>query len=59
MKIIVMIKMLLLLVLTVIVMILLMPAMIFGGTKLLGEVYQVFSKEFRKLRGVKHSKAKA
>ena len=52
MKILVLIKMVLLLVLTLMVMIVLMPAMIFGGTKFLGEVYRVFSKEFRKLRGV-------
>ncbi len=52
MKIMVLIKIFLLFILTLIVMIMLMPAMIFGGTKFIGEVYKVFSKEFRKLRGI-------
>jgi len=59
MKIMVLVKMFFLIVLTAIVMIMLMPAMIFGGTKFIGEVYQVFIKEFNKIRGLKHSKAKA
>lgn len=59
MKIIVIIKMLLLILLTLVVMIMLMPAMIFGGTRFLGEVYKVFSKEFRKLQGVRENKISA
>lgn len=55
MKIMILIKMMLLIALTLIVMIVLMPAMIFGGTKFLGEVYKVFSKEFRKLYGARQS----
>ena len=55
MKIFVMIKMVLLILLTFVVMIMLMPAMIFGGTKFIGEVYGVFSKEFRKLHVVGQS----
>ena len=59
MKIMVMIKTVLLIVLSVFVVILLMPAMIFGGTKFIGEVYKVFTKEFRKLHPLKESKVKA
>ena len=59
MKIMIFIKTVLLIFLTLIVMIMLMPAMIFGGTKFLGEVYKVFSREFKKLHGLKESNAKA
>ncbi|MGA1839928.1 MAG: hypothetical protein ACMUIU_04810 [bacterium] len=56
MKIVMLIKMFLLFLLTFIVMIMLMPAVIFGGTKFIGEVYRVFIKEFNKIRGLKPSK---
>lgn len=56
MKIVMFIKMFLLFLLTFIVMIMLMPAVIFGGTKFIGEVYRVFIKEFNKIRGLKPSK---
>ena len=59
MKIMVIIKLFFLIMLTAVVMIMLMPAMIFGGTKFLNEVYQVFIKEFNKIRGLKTRKAKA
>lgn len=59
MKLILLVKMFLLFVLSVMVTIMLMPAMIFGGTKFLGEVWQVFVKEYHKLRRLKHSKVKA
>ncbi len=59
MKILMIIKLFLLILLTLIVMIMLMPAMIFGGTKFIGEVYKVFIKEFNKICGLKPSKAKA
>lgn len=52
MKLMVMIKLFLLFTLTFVVMVVLMPAMIFGGTKFIGEVYRVFTKEYRKLRGI-------
>lgn len=56
MKIVMLIKMFLLILLTFIVMIMLMPAVVFGGTKFIGEVYRVFIKEFNKIRGLKPSK---
>jgi len=59
MKIMVIIKLFFLIMLTAVVMIMLMPAMIFGGTKFLNEVYQVFIKEFNKIRGLKTRKARA
>lgn len=59
MKMILIVKMFFLFILSAVVTIMLMPAMIFGGTKFLGEVWQVFIKEFHKLRRLNHSKAKA
>jgi hypothetical protein len=56
MKIVMLIKMFFLFLLTFIVMIMLMPAVIFGGTKFIGDVYRVFIKEFNKIRGLKPSK---
>ena len=59
MKIMVIIKLLFLILLTVVVMSMLMPAMIFGGTKFLGEVYQVFNNEFNKIFRFERSKSRA
>ena len=59
MKIMILVKTVLLVFLTLIVMIMLMPAMIFGGTKFIGEVYRVFTKEFRKIHGLDQNKVKA
>ena len=56
MKIVMLIKMFFLFLLTFIVMIMLMPAVIFGGTKFIGDVYRVFIKEFNKIRGLKPTK---
>lgn len=56
MKIVMLIKMFFLFLLTLIVMIMLMPAVIFGGTKFIGDVYRVFIKEFNKIRGLKPTK---
>ncbi len=53
MRIIIALKLLLLTLLTCAVVIIMMPAMIFGGTKFLREVYAVLEREFARLRRVK------
>ncbi|MEW5801310.1 MAG: hypothetical protein AB1847_04300 [bacterium] len=53
MKIIIALRLVLLSLLTCAVVVVMMPAMIFGGTKFLREVYTVLEKEFSRLRGLK------
>ena len=47
------IKLVLLALLTCVVVVVMLPAMIFGGTKFLREVYGVLEREFTKLRSIK------
>ena len=53
MKFFIAIKLVLLALLTCVVVVVMLPAMIFGGTKFLREVYGVLEREFAKLRGIK------
>lgn len=53
MRVFIAIKLILLSILTCVIVVVMLPAMIFGGTKFLREVYGVLEREFAKLRGVK------